>query len=341
MRAWKYASTSGGLENNLVLHTTEPLPKPTSKQHLIKVLFVGLNPVDYKPAEAPVVGRLIVGRGATPGFDVAGRIVVPAEGSDLVEGQLVFGAASSNPMAGGALAEYTAAPVETILPIPEGVDPVDLAGSPIAGVTAYGSLVPYIKPGSRVFINGGSGGTGTYGIQIAKVCGAHVTVSCSTRNVDLCRSLGADNVLDYTASPILDQLRAAAKLDGPFDHVVDNVFSDPDLFYQAHTYTTPDARFIEVAGSPSVSFVRFAVGGSVLPGFLGGGKRRFSVFMADAGKKEPLQEVARWVKEGKVKPVTDRVFPMEQAVEAFRRLKTGRAVGKIIVDVGGEKATRR
>ncbi|KAK3068626.1 hypothetical protein LTR53_013659 [Teratosphaeriaceae sp. CCFEE 6253] len=335
MRLWKYATTQGGLEKHLRLHTSEPLPRPTSKQHLIQVLAVGLNPVDFKPAEAPVVGGFMVTKPATPGFDIAGRIVTPADGSPLEPGQLVFGAASTNPLAGGGLADYVAAPADATCPLPSGVSPLLAAGAPVAAVTAYGSLVPHLRAGSRVFLNGGSGGVGTYGIQIAKAVGAHVTVSCSARNAALCVSLGADEVLDYTARPLLDQLREIVAAAGrPFDHVVDNTFSNPNLYYQAHTYTAPTAKFVEVASGPTLAFLRFALAANLWPGFLGGGRRPLVIFVADI-KQEPLGKIAGWIADGTVKPVTDRVFAMEDAVEAFKRLKTGRARGKVIVDVAG------
>lgn len=336
MRIWKYASAKGGLEKHLQLKTSEPLPRPNTTQHLVQVLAVGLNPVDFKPAEAPLVGRLMVKKPATPGFDIAGRIVTPADGSTLEPGQLVYGAVSTSPLAGGALAEYIAAPAETICPIPSGIPPLLAAGAPVAAVTAYGSLVPYIRSSSRVFLNGGSGGVGTYGIQIAKAVGAHVTVSCSAHNADLCRSLGADDVLDYTARPLLDQLRdATAAVGRPFDHVVDNVFSDPALYFQAHTYTAPSAKFIEVASGPTLAFLRFALSAQIWPSFLGGGHRKFVVFVADI-RRDHLEQIGSWIADGRIKPVTDRVFSMDDAVKAFERLKTGRAKGKVIVDVAGE-----
>ena len=330
MRIWKYASAAGGLENNLRLHTSEALPKPGPDQHLIKVLAVGLNPVDFKPAEAPLVGRFAVKYPATPGFDIAGRIVIPADGSVLEPGQLVFGAASTNPLAAGGLAEYVAAPAKTLVPIPTGVSPTVAAGAPVAAVTAHGSIIPYVKAGSRVFINGGSGGVGTYGIQIAKLAGAHVTVSCSTKNVDLCRSLGADEVLDYTKRPLLGQLEDVANRVQAFDHIVDNVFSDPSLYFQAHTYTSTDARFVEVASSPSLDFLRFALGALLWPSWAGGGRRKLVFGYADINS-ENLEQIGKWIANGEVKPVTDQVFGMENTVEAFRRLKTGRARGKVVV----------
>nr|POE53635.1 zinc-type alcohol dehydrogenase-like protein c16a3.02c [Quercus suber] len=334
MRIWKYASTDGGLEKNLVLHKSEPLPTPSTSQHLIKVIAAGLNPVDYKPAEAPLVGRIAVKKPATPGFDIAGRIVVPAVGSDLKPGQLVYGASSSNPLAGGALAEYVAAPVASICALPPNVSPLTAGGAPVAAVTAYGSLVPHLKTGTRVFINGGSGGVGTYGIQIAKAVGAHVTVSCSGRNAELCRSLGADKVLDYTTRPLLDQLRDVAASQ-PFQHVVDNVFNDPSLYFQAHTYTTSEAKFVEVASGPNMSFILFALQASILPSFLGGGRRKFVVFVSDI-QRGTLEKIADWIARGTIEPVTDRVFAMEDTAQAFARLKTGRATGKVIVNVTGE-----
>lgn len=335
MRVWKYSSTDGGLENNLHLHPSEPLPKPTASQHLIRVVAVGLNPVDYKPAEAPFIGRFAVKKPAIPGFDICGSIVTPADGSSLEPGQLVFGAASTNPLAGGGLAEYIAAPAATTAPVPKGITALIAAGIPVAAITAHDSLIPYIHPGSRVFLNGGSGGVGTFGIQIAKATGAHVTVSCSARNADLCRSLGADEVLDYTAAtPLLEQLRACK----PFDHVVDNVFSDPELYFQMHTYSVPSATFAEVASAPSLAFARFALRAMLLPAFLGGGRRKIAMVACDI-KADKLSKVAEWIVEGKIRPVTDRAFSMEEVPEAYKRLKTGRATGKVVVDVasGGVK----
>lgn len=335
MRVWKYTTARGGIENNLKMHNSEPLPKCSSKQHLVQVLAVGLNPVDYKPAEA-FVGKLIIKKPATPGFDVAGRIVTPAQGSNLHPGDIVFGAASTNPLVGGAHAEYIAAPADRVTALPNGISPFSAAGVSVAAVTAHDALVPYIQNGSRVFINGGSGGVGTFGIQIAKAHGAYVAVSCSSRNAELCRSLGADEVFDYNARPLLEQLQAVK----PFDHVVDNVFSDVGLYFQAHTYTTPSAKFAEVASGPSLAFFRFALRAFLLPSFLSGGRRKCVLVMAD-GKQETLDKIANWVVDGTVRTVVDEIFSFDRVVDAYKRQKTNRAVGKVIVDVAGEKDVGR
>lgn len=336
MKVWKYSSTVGGLEKHLKLLQSEPLPKPKTDQHLIQVIAASLNPVDYKPVEAPIVGRFTVNTPATPGIDFSGRIVKPAPGSHFKPGQLVLGTVYDQATAGGALAEYISADANKIVAIPSALSALQAAGIPIAASTAYGSLEPYIKQCSRVFINGGSGGVGTFAIQIAKALGAHVTISCSARNIDLCRSLGADEVLDYTARPLLHQLREAAAANGAFDHVVDNAFSDPALYFHAHSYTTPSAKFVEVGWGPSAACLRFILAAKLLPGFLGGGRRKMVVLMADTSC-ERLEKIGSLVSDGKVKVVVDSVFSMGEAPEAFQRLKSSRAVGKVIVDVAGEK----
>jgi NADPH:quinone reductase-like Zn-dependent oxidoreductase len=135
---------------------------------------------------------------------------------------------------------------------------------------------------------------------------------------------------------LLDQLRDMAAAGHAFDLVVDNVFSDPALYFQAHTYTSPSAKFVEVASAPSLAFLQFALGAFLWPAFLGGGRRRL-VFAAADIRPETLERIGEWIAGGVVKPVTDGVFSMEDVVKAFKRLKSGRATGKIIIDVAGVK----
>lgn len=234
--------------------------------------------------------------------------------------------------AGGGLADYAVAATDTVAKMPENVSFADASTINVAGVTAYQSIVPHIKSGSRVFLNGGSGGTGMYGIQIAKAKGCYVACSCSTANVELCKSLGADEVLDYKKEPLITQL----KRQKPFDLVVDNVGHDFDLYWKSHEYTNPKAPFVEIAAAPSFTFFSFMIKVKLLPGFLGGGKRKFVSLFAEP-KTEILQEIAQLVAEGKVKAKIDEQFPWEKAPDAFRKLKTGRAKGKIVVDVGPQE----
>jgi NADPH:quinone reductase-like Zn-dependent oxidoreductase len=329
IRRWQYISSKGGIENNMKLNSI-PLPTPKPTQNLIQVIAAAINPVDHKPAEGALVGKLLIPKIATPGLDFAGRIVTPAKNSSFKPGQLVFGVSNSFPFAGGALSEYILTSNDTIAAVPEGVDPMDAAIVGVAGLTAIQSVAPHIKEGDKIFINGGSGGCGVFGIQIAKALGCHVTVTCSTANVELCKSLGADEVVDYKKGDVVGELVAGGH---KFDHVVDNVGSI-ELYKKCHEFMHPKAVYAMV-GHPSGMFTLEMLSVRILPGFLGGGKRTYQSFMAKPNVKQ-LDQIGQWMKEGKVKAVIDSKFPFEQAPDAFRKLKTGRAKGKILVDVASE-----
>lgn len=335
MRAWQYHSTAGGLDKNLTLNSSATMPTPKPNQHLIRVLAMAFNPVDYKVCEVQLINRLAVTKPATPGLDVAGRIVKPAAGSGLQEGQLVFGVAGASAIAGGALAEYAVINTEGSVAAPEGLSALHAASIPIAGLTAYQTIVPYVKAGLRVFVNGGSGGVGIFSIQIAKAVGCHVVASCSTPNVELCKSLGADEVIDYKKGSVLDALK---KQSPPFDHIVDNVGGNYELFWRAHEYSQPTARYVYVGGAPTVSFGMFMLKAKLWPGFLGGAKRQYQGIFAQP-RPEELKQIGQWILEGKIKPVIDSKVPFAEAPEGVRKQKSGRARGKIVVDVAleGEK----
>ena len=220
----------------------------------------------------------------------------------------------------------------TTLAVPDGVNPLDAASIGVAGVTAYQSIVPHVKKGDSVFINGGSGGCGVFGIQIAKAVGCYVATSCSTANVELCRSLGADEVVDYKKGSVVEALKASGV---KFDHVVDNVGATMELYWHSHEFTKPEAQYIMVGGGPGVGSTTERFKAKTLPSFLGGGKRNYSGFWPEA-KLEDLGQIGTWMKEGKVKAVIDENFPFEDAQKAFSKLKTGRVRGKIVVDVASE-----
>lgn len=330
-RSWQYKATAGGLEANLTLNTV-PMLQPQANHHLVRILAAGLNPADYRLSEITLLHRLVFPKPASPGNDFAGYIVKPAQGSSLKPGQLVFGCAGTNFMFGGAMSEYGTSHVDNTVPIPPGLSAIDAAGIPIAGLTAYQSILPYSKPGSRVLLNGGSGGVGTFGIQIAKTQGRHVTVTCSTANVALCKSLGADQVIDYKRQNVLQVLR-----DSPYkyDLVADYVGNDHDLFWEADTYTSPGAKFVTVAASHHLSFVRYVVAAEYAPRFLSGAKRQHLTVFARP-EREHLEQIAEWMVEGKVKLVVDSKYGFGDLREAYRRLKTGRARGKVILEVASE-----
>ncbi|KAK3114252.1 hypothetical protein LTR53_007610 [Teratosphaeriaceae sp. CCFEE 6253] len=331
MRAWQYHSTSSGIENSIKLNTV-PLPQRKPEQHLVRVLYAALNPVDYKPAEVAFINRVMIPKPATPGIDFAGRIVTPAAGSSLKAGQLIFGTAGTSPFAAGALREYATTEITGTCAAPAGMELKDLATIGVGGETAYQSIVPHVKAGDSIFINGGSGGTGVFGIQIAKALGCKVTTTCSTPNVALCRSLGADVVIDYRTQNVLQTLKAGGQ---QFSHVVDNVGGDWDLFWRCHEYSKPGTQYVFVGAAPSLNYAMNSLKVKVWPGALGGGRRKFVSILAQPVNTE-MDRIAAWMQEGKVKPVVDSTFAMEDVPDAFRKLKTGRARGKIVVEVAFE-----
>ena len=226
------------------------------------------------------------------------------------------------------LAEYAVAGTDATIPMPQGLSMVDASSIGVAGLTAWQSIISH-KP-SKVFINGGSGGTGCFGIQISKAMGYDVTVTCSTRNVELCKSLGANHVIDYTKNNIVDELKGKQ-----FDHVVDNVMSSLDLYMKAHEYTTPNAKYITVAGEPSLKYMSKSLQMKFRPSWLGGGRRHAEGMLAKPSVDQ-LGQIAAWIAEGKVRAVIDSEFAFEDATKAFEKLKTGRARGKIVVQIASD-----
>lgn len=230
------------------------------------------------------------------------------------------------------MSEYGTALVNQVVPIPTGLSIAHAAGITIAGLAAYQSIIPYSKPDSRVLLNGGSGGVGSFGIQIAKAEGRHVTVTCSTANVTHCKSLGADEVIDYKTQNVLQTLKESPH---KYDLVVDFVGNDHDLFWEADAYTSPHAKFVTITASHELGFIRYILAAQYLPRFLTGAKRQHVLVFGKADRAD-LSRIAEWMVEGKVKPVIDSTYKFEDLKEAYGRLKTGRARGKIILEVAPE-----
>lgn len=344
MRAWLYSSASGGLHKNLTLSAIAAHPRPQSPpslskdELLVRVRAAGLNPIDYKIAELPyAMSRAMISVPASPAMDFAGTVVAhgPSIEFPTKVGDSVFG--RLDPGRFGALGEYVVAKSSGCASLPAGVSLEHASGVGSVGLAAFASIVPHVptglssSPGAapfRVFINGGSGGTGTFGIQIAKLLGCHVTTSCSARNVELCRSLGADEVLDYTQGDLVGALKAKGQA---FDLVVDNVGSSPrDLYSACGEFIKPSGQFVQVGAGMSMADMKLMTSRMMLPSFLGGGSRKFSLAMAK-NKHEDLARLGEWIAAGKIKVVVDEVFEFEDAPKAYEKLRTGRARGKIVV----------
>ncbi|TID27788.1 putative zinc alcohol dehydrogenase [Venturia nashicola] len=327
MKAWQYTTTEGGLEKNLhLVNYPEPFASELKKQQvLVKVLSVSLNPADYKIPEMGTFMKYIIGNPAIPCQDFAGRVQathasVPE--SVLKVGDLVFGRSGVGAKI-GSLGELTVARLDGCVKIPEGVDIDDAAAVGTAGLTAHQSIVPHVKNGDRVFINGGSGGCGTFGVQIAVMLGAHVTTTCSTANVALMKELGADVVVDYQTENVLDVLSKNGQV---FDLVVDNV-GDSSLYLAGERYMKEGARYLQV-GLPSSGWVSIAKN-SVLQG----GKRPFKFLQTGRNLPKVFELLGEWIREGKIKPVIEQTFEFEDAPKAFEKVREGRTRGKVVVHV--------
>lgn len=246
MRALIFTSTSPTLEANLTLTNSAPLP-PQAKslapdQSVVRVLATSINPADYKFPAFPIVGRFLVPRPSAPCIDFTGRVTSTGSSNPFKHGALVFGRLHK-PQKHGALGEYVVASSDEVVPLPQDVSVEDAACVGTAGLIAYQSIVPHVKQGDNVFINGGSGGTGTFGIQVAKQMGCWVTTTASSANVGLCKELGADEVINYKKEDVLGVLKATGRT---YQLVVDNVGAFPRLWTHMEQYTSPGAPFVQV-----------------------------------------------------------------------------------------------
>ncbi|GAB7351048.1 hypothetical protein MBLNU459_g1530t1 [Dothideomycetes sp. NU459] len=333
MRASQWTTASGGLEKNLKVNSNASLPKAANSlgkdQTLVNVKYAALNPVDYKLPEMPIVGQFAISKPASPSMDFSGKVVATTR-SDLQPGQLVFG--KLEPPQFGALAEYVVAEREGCVALPEGVSLKDAGSVGVAGLTAYQCIAPNVKSGDKVFINGGSGGTGTFGIQIAKALGCYVVTSCSGPNVELCKSLGADEVIDYKTQGIVETLKRNGK---QFDLIVDNVGVQREVYWQCHHYLKPTAKYVAVGMTFSTSAVLGLLSIFLIPTFLGGGQRKYE-FLSASSKAVDYATIGKFMAEGKVKAVIEDVYTLENVPEAFQKLKTGRVRGKLVIKVSDE-----
>jgi NADPH:quinone reductase-like Zn-dependent oxidoreductase len=330
MKAWLWDTASGGLEKNLYKSDTAKRPGRTlhGDQVLVKVISMALNPADYKVPEMGMVYRLVVSTPASPGIDFCGRVMATGPevtGTNAVKpGQLVFGSLMP-PLQCGSLAEFLVTPVNGLAPLPEGVDPDDAATVGVAGQTAYQVIKDQVQSGDHVFINGASGGVGVFAIQIAKALGCQVTATCSTRNVDLCKELGADEVIDYTVTDVLEVLRKQGPL---FSLALDQVGPPEDIYRESHNFLLPGKPFAQVGNATLFSTVHRLL----RPKMLGGGQRPYQLVFYKT-RHENLQQIGEWMQQGKVKAVIDSTYEFDDAVKAFEKLRTNRARGKIVIHV--------
>ena len=303
-------------------------PGPNDDQVLIKVRAASLNALDAYLIRDTWFGRLIFGlrkpRDTRLGRDVAGQ--VEAVGKNVTQfnpGDEVFG------ICRGALAEYAVTLERALVIKPANVTFEQAASIPLAGLTALQGLREgKTQPGQKVLINGATGGVGTFAVQIAKSLGAEVTAVCSTRNVDLVRSIGADHVIDYTKEDF-------TKSDQRYDVIFDNVCNHS--FFERRRVLTPKGICV-LAGIGGAGVKEGQALGRIAGNlFTARGlslfvDQKFAQYMTKMSKQDLIM-LGDLIQTGKLRPVIERTYKLSDAPEALRHLDGGHARGKVIITV--------
>lgn len=299
-------------------------PAPNENQVLVKVHAAATNPLDWhrmrgEPFPARMGEGLRKPKNPKLGADVAGR--VESVGSNVTEfkpGDEVFGAIGS-----GGFAEYVCAREKNFALKPANLSFEAAAAAPVVGFTALQGLrdTGQIRAGQKVLVNGAAGGVGHFAVQIAKSYGAEVTGVCSTVNMDMVRSIGADHVIDYTRE---DFSRSGQRYDLIYDAIGNRSVSD-------YRRALKPQGMCVIAGF--VSFPRL-VQHVILGRLISRTDGRKVVFMGISNaNKEDLLAIKELLETGRVVPVIDRSYPLSDTAEAIRYLEKGHARGKVIINI--------
>jgi NADPH:quinone reductase-like Zn-dependent oxidoreductase len=310
-----------------------PAPAVGERDVLIDVRAASLNPIDFKMRDGKVK---LVSKPPMPiglGCDVAGVVAQVGAGvTRFATGDEVFARLEKGRM--GGLAEQVAAAEGVVAKKPANVSMAEAASIPLAGLTALQALrdVAQVQRGQRVLIHAGAGGVGSLAIQIAKHLGAHVLATSSTKNLELVRSLGADEPVDYTTGAV-DALH-------DLDVVFDTLGGDSEK--RSLAQVKRGGVVVGVSGMPDMAFARASMPAFIRPviWLATAGRRRAAakagaefrfLFMRPDGAQ--LAELGTWIEQGVLRPLIHKTYPFAEVREAFAELERGRARGKIVVTV--------
>ncbi|KAG6584581.1 putative alcohol dehydrogenase [Phytophthora cinnamomi] len=296
--------------------------KPLKGDELrVKIFSAAVNPVDYKLV---TYGPHILPHAPTAenpfrvGFDMAGKVVeVGSDVKDYKVGDEIF--AMPGFVNFGTFGEYINIETKFVAPKPSSMSWNEAAGVPLAGQTSWQALVTYgkLQKGQRVLILGGSSGTGVFGIQIAKALGAEVVTTCSHRNVELVKSLGADQIVDYTKEKWSEVVA---------EHSIDLIYDcgmEPASWNDAAQKVLKEKSGIFVTIMTVDKPIESPIGATL-----------HQIFNAPC--TEYLLELKKLIDAGKVKTIIDSVHPLENVMEAFKVQMSSRARGKIIIEIAKE-----
>ena len=297
-------------------------PSPKDNEVLVSVHAASVNALDWRPFTMPLIfvrmmrGGLFEPKDTSLGADIAGRVqAVGAAVKQFQLGDEVFGACR------GALAEYVCAAEDRLVLKPANLSFEAAAAVPVAALTALQGLRDKgkIQPGQKVLINGAGGGVGTFAVQIAKSFGAEVTAVCSTRNLDVTRSIGADHVIDYTQKDF-------TKSGERYDLIIAANGYHPILHYRRAL--RPNGIYVVLGGSMAQMFQVLLLG--PLLSRLGNKKMRG---MITKPRQKDLLFLKELLEAGKVAPAIDRSYPLDKVVDAVRYVLEGHPRGKVVITV--------
>lgn len=298
-------------------------PLPTENQILVKVHSASLNfgnlvLLKGKPFLARFAFGLMRPRYSIPGGDIAGKVEAVGKDVKLFQvGDEVFGDLSG--CGWGGFAEYVTVPEYALALKPANISFEEAAATPMAGVTALQGLRDKgkIKSGQKVLIYGASGGVGTFAVQIAKSFGVEVTGVCSTRNLEILHSIGADHIIDYTKEDF-------TKNEECYDLILGVNGSNSISAYKR--VLKPNGNFVHVGGSESQLFQTLVLG----PFISMSGSKKISNLLQRANQKD-LNYVRELLDTGKVKPIIDKRYKLNEVTEAFKYFQEGHAQGKVVI----------
>jgi NADPH:quinone reductase-like Zn-dependent oxidoreductase len=295
----------------------EPEPKENEVQVSVNAAAIHAGDI-FSMRGSPWAARLSIGFPKPTdyilGWDMAGRVhAIGRQTTRFHPGDEVFASCRA------ALAESVCVPEDRLAARPTNLTFEQAAAVPTSAITALQGLrdAGRLQPGQKVLINGASGGVGTFAVQIAKAFGAEVTGVCSTRNVDLIRSIGADHAVDYTQT---DFTKGEQRYDLVFDNVANRSFSDLRRVLSAQGTIIPNSGH---------GGIRYVIKAFFLSLFIRQQGRPF-VARSNADDLSILKEL---IESGKITPIIDRTYPLSEAREAFRYLAQGHARGKVVITV--------
>jgi len=332
-KAW-IVKRRGHPRDALALETV-PIPALEPGFVLVKVEAAALNPAGHKMMK--FIPSILIRRPYIAEFDFTGTIA-DRNGTHFNNGDKVLGMIWLENKRQGSLAEYAMVRVEAVALRPDNLSVEQAAGLALVGQTVWQALfdVAQVETGQSVFVNGGSSSVGLIAIQLLKAKNCTVGTSCSLKNFDLVKGLGADHVFDYNAKPLEEQL--SDNPPSPKYHVfLDAVGGNNALYTHSEAFLAPKGLFIYLGGglrdfSDIPKEIVGAFKGFMLPTWLGGTNRTYKSVRVKSSQ-DSLQHLCEHVKQGELTPPVDSVFAFKDALEAYDRILSGRATGKVIVTV--------